>query len=87
MAVHAYNFRGRTGVHIVERWHALATWAVDCPDGSQFTGTITCQHDHLDEPAAIKCQSRLSYRIEHNPHLFPEVQRALDDATKMEDQR
>ena len=77
MAVHAYTFHGAE-THTVTRWHARVTWAVDIEPGRQFTGEITCTHDHLDPDAALKCQRRLAFRIENNPHLFPKVQQAID---------
>lgn len=83
MGVHTYTFR-RSDVHTVTRWHAVVTWAVDAPDKSQYTGIITCQHDHLDKEAADKCQSRLVHRINNNPHLFPEVQQAMLDVEGMQ---
>ena len=83
--VTAYKFH-RPDVHTVSRWHAIVQWAIQLPDKSSFTGSITCTHDHLDDASALKCQSRLAHRIENNPHLFPEVQQALDAATKMEDE-
>ena len=71
--------RSHIEVHTVTRWHATVEWFVPNGDGA-FTGWIKCDHDHMDEESASKCQGRLAHRIRNNPHLFPEVQRALDEA-------
>lgn len=66
--------------HTVVRFHTSVEWYVGpFAAGHYVSGWIDCTHDHMNEEAAAKCRSRLEHRIVHNPHLFPDVQRALQD--------
>jgi len=79
MEVHAPGTaRGHVGDHSVTRFHAKVEWYVPNAEGGSYTGWITCPHDHIDEDAAKKCQDRLARRIRTNPHLFADVQHAMN---------